>query len=437
MGLGEQRFPPPEFESGHQLPISQNPPPRSLGLEYLDVLLLVICLGMACHFVYRRRSRNAMAALSLFSLVYFGFYRKGCICAIGSVQNVAFSLVDSSYALPLTALAFFVIPLVVSLFAGRSFCAAVCPHGALQDLVLLKPLSVPIWLEHGLGLIPYLYLGAGVAMATTGTAFLICRYDPFVPLFRLTGSVPLVVSGIVLLVLATFVGRPYCRFLCPYGAALALAAKVSKWRVRITPDVCNKCRLCEQSCPFGAIQHPVDTHMGQANLAGDRRRLTLTLVLLPVFIIGSAWMGSKLGRAGSFVHPTVALAERYLTDLNKPARSGVQTAAALSLGRAAQNPGSLLESAIRIRQKCVRAGWWFGGWSGLVVGFKLLALALRQRRAEFEPDRGRCFACARCFEFCPNERLRVGLTTGATAMTIRPATAARSTMSNAGDDKWP
>lgn len=166
---GEQRFPPPDFESGYKLPLSTAPAPRSAALEYVDVAVLLIALGTAAYCIFRSRSRRGVMAVSLFSLAYFGFYRKGCICAIGSVQNVALSLASSAYALPLSVLLFFLAPLVVSLFAGRTFCAAVCPHGALQDLVLWKPLKVPPWLEESLGLIPYLYLGAGVAFAATGT----------------------------------------------------------------------------------------------------------------------------------------------------------------------------------------------------------------------------------------------------------------------------
>ena len=60
-------------------------------------------------------------ALSIFSLLYFGFWRKGCVCAIGSVQNVALALFDPGYAVPLGVAAFFVLPLAFALFAGRAF----------------------------------------------------------------------------------------------------------------------------------------------------------------------------------------------------------------------------------------------------------------------------------------------------------------------------
>src|SRR5437588_9923473 len=92
----EQRFPPPDFESGHKLPITAMPAARALGLQYLDLFVLVVCLAAASWLVYRKRSRRGLIGLSLFSLAYFGFYRKGCICAIGSLQNVALALCDRS-----------------------------------------------------------------------------------------------------------------------------------------------------------------------------------------------------------------------------------------------------------------------------------------------------------------------------------------------------
>lgn len=408
-GLGEQRFPPPDFESGHQLPVTTTPPARALWLEYTDVAVLVVALGVACWLIYRRRSRRGVFALSVFSLAYFGFYRQGCVCAIGSVQNVALALFDTGYAVPLTVLAFFAAPLVVALFAGRAFCSAVCPHGALQDLVLLKPVKVPFWLEQTLSVLPYLYLGAGALFAATGAAFVICRYDPFVPLFRLSGGWAMLTAGAALLVVGMFVGRPYCRFLCPYGALLRLAAVVSRWRVRITPDVCTQCRLCEGACPFGAIREPASGTLPPARWLSERRRLGWLLGLLPGLLGAGAWLGVQASHAAARAHPTVALAERYLRERQAPVHYGVQTPAALALERAQRESSALLTEARDIQRRFERGGLLFGVWTGLVIGAKLISLSVQRRRTDFEPDRGACLACARCFAYCPNERLRAGM----------------------------
>jgi ferredoxin len=305
--------------------------------------------------------------------------------------------------------AFFVLPLVFALFAGRTFCAGVCPHGALQDLVLLKPVKVPPWLEQPLSVLPYIYLGAGVLFAATGSAFIICQYDPFVPIFRMSGRSLMVLSGAALLLLGVFVGRPYCRFLCPYGALLKLGSIVAKWRVRVTPNYCTQCRLCEASCPFGAMREPESSPSGAQALAKDRRRLAWMLALLPVLLAGGGWLGHQFSAPASRLHPTVSLADQLVRAEGTAPKFGALSPDDLALERAQQTPKEILTEAAGIRRKFAIGGWIFGAWVGLVIGAKLISLSVRRKRTDYEPDRGDCFACARCFEYCPNELVRRGL----------------------------
>src|ERR1019366_2168524 len=81
----------------------------------------------------------------------------------------------------------------------------------------------------------------------------------------------------------------------------------------------------------------------------------------------------------------------------------------LSLQRAERDPEALLKSATDLRHRFWLACVAFGGWIGLVLGVKLVSLSLRTLRTDFEPDRGACFACARCFRSCPQELVRAGL----------------------------
>jgi ferredoxin len=406
--VGAPRFPPPDFESGYSLPVEQHPAARALWLHWLDAALLVVALGLASWLIHKRRSRRGVVVLSILSLLYFGFYREGCVCAIGSIQNVTLALFDRSYALPGAILLFFAAPLATALFFGRSFCAAVCPHGALQDLVLVKPVSLPRWLEQGLGIIPFIYLGAGIVFAATGSAFVICRWDPFVPLFRLSGSLTMLLLGASFLAVGMFLGRPYCRFLCPYGALLRLASSVSKWSVRITPNVCTQCRLCEEACPYGVIREPRAVALPGRELAIERKRFLGYLALLPVLVLGCAWLGSAFVESRAHVDSEVALAELYLQQRTDVARTNLTTVETLALGRAQRSAETLLPAAVTTRNTLTAGGWIFGGWAGLVVGLRLLGFSFARRRADYEPDRAGCFGCARCFESCPQERVRRG-----------------------------
>ena len=406
---GELRFPPPDFESGYTMPVTQYPAARVAGLEVFDVLVLLAALGVASWLVFGKRSRSGVTWLSAFSLLYFGFFREGCVCAIGSVQNVALALFGSGYALPVGVAVFFAAPLLVALFFGRTFCAAVCPHGALQDLVLVRPVNVPRWLESGLGVLPFIYLGAGITFAATGAAFVICRYDPFVPIFRLSGSMGMLLFGGALLAVGMFVGRPYCRFLCPYGALLRVASALSKWRIRVTPDVCTQCKLCPESCPFGVIVEPDPGLSRPRDVASARRRMLVFLAAMPVVVGLLAGVGWLFGGAAARLHPTVELGERYAAHLSSESLARLTQPQRLALTRAEKQAKDLIPRALELRSRFRTAGLWFGVWTGVVLGVKLISLGMVRKRTEYQPDRTGCYACARCFSSCPQERIRLGL----------------------------
>lgn len=403
-----QRFPPPEFESGHVLPTLRQPAARAALLEYLDVAVLAGALLLAAWLVLRARSRRGVVALSLFSLLYFGFWRKGCVCAIGSIQNVAQALCDPSYSAPLPVLAFAFLPLICALLFGRVFCAAVCPHGAAQDLLLLKAVRVPRWLDHGLRLLAYAYLGLAVVFAASGSGYIICQYDPFVPIFRLSGHAGMVLLGVGFLLAGTFIGRPYCRYLCPYGVLLGLCASVSRAWVRITPDTCTSCRLCEQSCPFGAINPSTVPESARATVPPRARPGRWALALTALLVLGVG-LGGGAGSALARHNARVALAERVQLE-DSHAVPDISDASAAFRGTGTP-VAQLYAEARAIEARHVTAGRWLGAWLVVAAGAKLLLLAGARRRTDYEADRSGCVACARCYRDCPQEQVRLGLIT--------------------------
>ena len=404
VAFGLERFPPPDFESGHQLPTTTVPEPRQSVLQYLDVALLVLALALAAYFALAKRSRKLIFTLMIISVIYFGFWRKGCICPIGAIQNFTFTVFDADYAASITVIIFLLLPLAFTLFFGRVFCAAVCPLGAIQDIFLLKPVSVPRWLESPLRLLAYAYLGLAVLFAATGCAFVICRYDPFIAFFRLSGNLNILIIGICFLVVAMFVGRPYCRFFCPYSILLRHFSRLSKWRVTITPDECIKCRLCQNACPFGAIETPAARWTSSDYVVG-KKRLTIRLLLLPLLIIFGAWSFSHTSDKMSRVHPTVRLADRIR--LEDSGQTEDTTDASDSFRGSGQDTDNLYAEAAAIKLAIHRGTWILGAFLGLVVGLKLVAHSVRRPRTEYQADKAQCLACGRCYKYCPREHLRL------------------------------
>jgi ferredoxin len=399
------RFPPPEFSQPHPFPEVPNLPARPELFMYMDVAVLALALCAAAWLALRLRSRFGLVALMLCSIAYFGFWRKGCVCAIGSIQNVAQALADPGCALTFAASAFFVLPLAFALFFGRVFCAAVCPHGAIQDLFLLKPLRLPAWLVTALGLLPFVYLGAAALCAANGGYYIICRYDPFVPFFRLSGPGYMFAAGAAILALSTVVGRPYCRFVCPYGALLRLAQPLSWKRAHVTPDKCVVCHLCRDQCPYGAIRRPVPEPSHAERLRG-RKRLAWALAAVPALMLAGAAVGYAAGPLFAESAREVRLAADVWGAENTPGPS-FDFAAADGYLRTGDDPGSLFQAAAVARRRFRAGGIVFGVWFGAAAGLLLAAGTRQTARTDYDTDPAHCVSCARCFVSCPKEQLRI------------------------------
>lgn len=150
---------------------------------------------------------------------------------------------------PIALAVIMLIVFVVMAFAfGRSFCGHVCPIGAMQELVYFLPgrkltirsKAIPIAIRSAFLaalLIAALVFSIGLLTYLGVKDFFHLEFDSAY-FYVLPG---MVAAGIL-------VYRPFCRFLCPYGALLSLAAIKSRFKLRRN-DQCIECGKCEKACP--------------------------------------------------------------------------------------------------------------------------------------------------------------------------------------------
>ena len=398
----EMNFPQPEFTGGYDFPLTTVPEPTSETKQWIDVAVLLAALGLASWLAVKRRSRRGLFWLMIFSLLYFGFIKEGCVCPIGAIQNVALGLFDSNYAVPITVTLFFVLPLLFALLFGRVFCASVCALGAIQDLVVIKPIQLPKKLTVALSMIPYAYIGAAILFAATNTGFVICRYDPFIGIFRLNGNAPYLYLGAGFLISGVFIARPYCRFFCPYGVLLGIMSRFSWKHLSITPSECIDCRLCEVSCPFDYIDKP-NVGLQRENRKTGVRRLSFLFLMTPVLIVLGGWIGHRLSVPMSRYNNTVFLAEQVRAEKLNPALEETletQTYRAMGLSET-----ELMENARKIRSQMNMGGWILGGFLGLVFSMKLIGVSVSRTRKDYEVNKPTCFSCGRCCSYCPSDNM--------------------------------
>ena len=397
----QNRFPKPDFESGYEYPDLQYAVPNEIVWDVADIVMLVALLLSATWTVMKRR--KPMIWISVVSVLYFGFLRNGCVCSVGSIQYVVLALVDGTYSLPWNVLALFLLPIVFAFLFGRVFCAGVCPIGALQELVNIKNgrISKPVTMV--LGLFPWIYLILTILYAATRSRFLICQFDPFIGIFRLGGDVELLAFGILLLVISVFTGRPFCRFLCPYGALLSLFSAVSVKKIELTKNKCINCELCHNSCPVDAIRAPYANTPQEERREGVKRLLGYML-LMPLLVVSGALMMRASAEGLSRAHKEVRLYDMVTAYEAQAAPEIIplEVEAFYMKGRTMEELTATKDAIVADYRKYAT---WAGAMIGLVLAIALMRFSIKRRRETYEIDQSSCVACGRCFEYCPQNRV--------------------------------
>ncbi|MDA3924557.1 MAG: 4Fe-4S binding protein [Kiritimatiellae bacterium] len=392
------RFPQPEFDSGYVAHKMPHPAPDFAVTPMMDILILVVALCIAVVLVRKVRSRNWILFFGLICLGWFGFIRNGCFCPIGTIQNVALSLF-TGVRLPLVMGLFFAVPLIFSLLSGRVFCSVICPLGALQELFIVKPLRMPKSLDATLRIIPLIVLSVGIVCAVNGAGFIICRTDPFVGIFRQSAALPMLLTGMGVLLVGTVVARPYCRYFCPYGVLLEICSLISWKQVELTSNECINCRLCVGMCPVDAIEAPRPALSDKVRGRQFKQFLYL-LVFLPIIILAGAGVGHLAGAGVAQLHPGVMLVEKWqsVEEHDEDLFPSIE-AFKRSGGTIEQAKMQAAEIVGRFREGCMYSGVFIG----LILGLRLLVLSKLQGRKVHQASRSRCVACGRCFSVCPNK----------------------------------
>ena len=399
--FAQERFPRPEFESGYVYPEAQLPLHRAAAWEYVDLTVLIAALSVTTWLAIWKRSRQGLIWMAVFSMAYFGFYREGCICSVGSVQNVSLALFNTDYSIPLTALLFFLIPLVFALFFGRVFCAGVCPLGAIQELTGIKPLRLPRTLEAIMTSIPFVYLAMAVLFSAMKSEFIICRYDPFIGIYRMDAPYTMIIFGVLLLLAGIFLNRPYCRYLCPYGVLLGLFSRFANRHLTITPAECTNCRLCEEdACPYDAII-PSNIEQASENPTKARRRFLVYFLLIPLFAAAGGILFHTMAPGLARIHRDVRLAR----EIRIEQETGVEAVskAAVAFRETGETNEQLFAREMEIIMRFRKSAPWAGIFLGLSLGIGLVSMTLVRTRTEYKPHQGKCYSCGRCFRYCPVE----------------------------------
>lgn len=155
--------------------------------------------------------------------------------------------------------------LVLSVVFRKAFCGWLCPVGTVSEWLwklgrdtFRRNFVAPKWLDIPLRSLKYLlmaaFLYAVMSMSVRDLAgFLASPYGlvadvKMLNFFRFLTPGAAIFVG-VMVIASIFVPNAWCRYLCPYGALMGLAALFSPARIRRQEEACIDCAKCARVCP--------------------------------------------------------------------------------------------------------------------------------------------------------------------------------------------
>jgi len=255
------------------------------------------------HFLRLTRTICAVIVLLLVSLTFFDIYSFTSHETSRYIALTQFipSLLSFLHA-PSFLFSAFIVVILITLAAGRSYCSFLCPLGIFQDAVIR--LTSILNKQNNSGYTPpyeilrYSILTITVISFSSAGTFLIIWLDPFSIYGRFSSNIlsPAVTglnnitsvilskfdiyylhsidikyadAGLIFIVLliilsisisAMFKGRIYCSTICPVGTLLGLISKISFFKIEIDKETCIHCGKCEKICKSSCIEH-IDEHV--------------------------------------------------------------------------------------------------------------------------------------------------------------------------------
>ena len=217
----------------------------------------------------QRRFAMFRNAYLVFTLFFIGWYAQGQLSIVNLTGMLQAMLARRSlgYFLydPITLLLIIFVGISLLLWGRGTFCGWLCPFGALQEFTAkigqhfkIPQLRLKTETVKRLKWIKYMILAAIMvsALFSSHTTDLLVEVEPFKTAITLNfiRSWPFVLYALGLLVANLFIYKFFCRFLCPFGASLAVLGrfKILNWIPR--REACGKpCQTCRHACDYQAI----------------------------------------------------------------------------------------------------------------------------------------------------------------------------------------
>ncbi len=186
------------------------------------------------------------------------------LCPVGGVVTL-YQMVTAGTLVAkihMSSLVLMVLVFILALLFGSVFCGWVCPFGTLQEWIsklgkrvrgkrynqIASPKIDAVFRRFR-----YVALIWILFVTAKSGELLFEHADPYNALFTFwTGEValPSVIILIGTIIASLWIERPWCKYLCPYGALLGLFNHIRIFSIRRNKESCISCGKCNHACPM-------------------------------------------------------------------------------------------------------------------------------------------------------------------------------------------
>ena len=242
-----------------------------LGVLIVFLVVLAALLLFRQHWVaVAQRLRPFRLGILAFTLFFIGWWGQGQLSIVTVIGTLRAAVEGTGFLFllydPFSLLVWAAAIIGFVLWGRGLFCGWLCPYGALQEfadrlgrLLGIKRKELPERVDRLLKNFKYVLLALLIVTGFTAPVLndLLVEVEPFktaitVGFMREWWYVAYAVGW---LVLGMLFFKPFCRYVCPLGAIMALGGllRLRKWIPR-RADCGSPCQLCKVRCDYNAIE---------------------------------------------------------------------------------------------------------------------------------------------------------------------------------------